>query len=651
MKFLKWIAAGILAASLIACGGGGGSAGTNSINPTPTPNPNTDTTTNTATASVTALAISSSVNQINADNSDNATIVVTAINASNASVSGAEIRLSTDTGLLDASAKLTDATGRASFVLSSGTLNQTNRIASLTAISGTRSAQTSIRIAGGSLTIDTSGVNVIVSGSTPLTFNVSLRNATGAVVPNSTLTLSSSNPNAVSTTAVTAVTNAVGIATFSLTGLSVGSSNVSVSGGGLVAAKEISVTAPGTGFFFLSPSNNSVISTGSANAISVQAGTATQVQFVTTLGTFVGGSNVLTAPVNSGVASAVLTVPAAGVATINAIHASVSSISATLALNASPPVSSANKLLLTASRNSVSVSSGTSLNTVQIKARALFNSAGIDAAVFGVPVLFSISGGPGAGERLSQAIVYTNAAGEAITDFVAGTQASTQNGISVTAQILGTAVRTGTSPSGNDVVLTVGGQALSVAFSPSTVIRSSADNTFYELDFSAQVTDAGGGSVVGVPVSLNVKPYAFTVGSVNACSANQTTTFTYCSEDRNGNGSLDNGEDGQRIQLPFGLNPVACTNPVVFGTSNSQLTPPNSAAGSVPPIVTTGSNGIAPFTLTYLKGSAVWIVVELSATVSSSGTEAKSSSIFRLSPSATDAASNPCALPASPYAN
>ncbi len=642
MKLFQWILALTASAMLVACGGGGGSAGTN-------PNaPVSPTTPTTNTSTVASLALVSSLNQISADNANSATLVVTALDANNGLLANQNITLSASTGVLSSSSGVTDANGQATFQFRSGTLNQSNRDATITAASNGVTAQTVVRIVGGTLTLDSGSVNALTIGGATVNLKATLRDASGVIIPNVVVTFASSSGNVTLSTS-TATTNASGEATIVVTGVSAGSAIVSATANGISTPIAFTVSAPGVGFYFLSPNSGAVITTGAPQALSVQAGTATNVIFVTNLGTFSNGLNNQTVPVVAGQASAVITIPSAGQAAITAFNSSATSISASLAITASPPVSSANKLLLTANRTNAPISSSTTKNTIQVKARAIFNSGGVDASVFNVPVLFTMSGGPGAGEYLSSAIVFTNASGEAVTDFVSGSQSSTQNGITIRAQILGTAVATGAAPSGNDWVVTVGGQALSVAFSPSTQIRSSADGTYYEFDFSALVSDANGAAVGNQNVSLSVKPYAFTTG-LNACAASLTNTFTFCSEDRNGNGSLDSGEDGIRIDLPFDLNPVACSAGPLFGTSNGQLTPPNSYAGTVPNNIVTLANGVAPFTLTYLKSSAVWVVVELTATVNSAGTEAKSSSIFRLPPSSDDASdAENCPLPSSPF--
>ena len=95
------------------------------------------------------------------------------------------------------------------------------------------------------------------------------------------------------------------------------------------------------------------------------------------------------------------------------------------------------------------------------------------------------------------------------------------------------------------------------------------------------------------------------------------------------------------------LHPCPVAAPTVTGSKDGNLTPQNSDAGSVPATVVTDTKGIAAFDLTYLKGSALWVVNKLTASVSSNGTETSKSTIFRLAASKPDV--DPCVLPPSPY--
>ncbi len=207
-------------------------------------------------------------------------------------------------------------------------------------------------------------------------------------------------------------------------------------------------------------------------------------------------------------------------------------------------------------------------------------------------------------------------------------------------------MQTGVAPSSNSALLTIGGEALSVAFGPASVLGESSDQTLYIQAYSVQVTDANNNPVSGKVVTLRLRPVAFSLGSF--CSV----TATYCAEDANGNGSLDSGEDGIRTSTTAATaGSCPTTTPTPSGARDLNLTPSNSDGGSVPSTVTTDSNGVAAFNFTYLKASALWVVNKLTATVSSVGTETSKSTIFRLTATEVDVKlPDTCHLPNSPYA-
>ncbi|HOP35753.1 MAG TPA: PKD domain-containing protein, partial [Syntrophales bacterium] len=79
--------------------------------------------------------------------------------------------------------------------------------------------------------------------------------------------------------------------------------------------------------------------------------------------------------------------------------------------------------------------------------------------------------------------------------------------------------------------------------------------------------------------------------------------------------------------------------------ADGRLTPPLSAAGSVPATVTTDANGVAAFDLIYPKASAVWIEDALTASTLVFGSENRTTYTFWLPYLKEEA----CFLPDSPY--
>ena len=650
----------LLVVLLTACGGGGGSAGTTSVGGSTVTGTSATTSTATTTATTTTTAsnsnasvarlIVSSANTLNADGTSSATITVQAVDSGNALVPNAVINVSaTNNVILSTGLITTGSSGGGAVLMFGSSADQTNRVSTFTAAcTGCAAAAvtTQIQIAGASVALSNT-LGALIIGGPSATLTATVRNIFNAVMPGVPVSFAVTDSNILGLSAITATTNSSGVASVSVSGIGAGSAAVNVSALGNAKAQAYTSGTAGSVLTFSSPANNAAMTTGTPQVITVSAPGATTVTFASTLGKFGNGASSQIVAVVGGVASASLTSNQAGTASVNAVD----NLSRSVALTLVVAPTTANKLTVNAASTTLQPSSATFQSSVIVTARAFFNNGVTDQSVANAPIIFSMAGGPGAGEFLTPAFAFTNSAGIATATFYAGTAASIANGITISASISGTTVATGVSPSGNGLLVTIGGSALSVAVGRASVLRSSSDSTLYLQDYSVQVLDANNNPVNGAVVTLRVQPFAFATGP--AC----TPQATYCSEDINGNGSLDAGEDGYRKLIgisELSYSASLCPNPSVSTgtgaiTFNALLTPANSDGGSVPSTVTTDPTGTAPFTMTYLKSSAFWIVNKLTATVSSSGTESSNSSIFRLQPTTVDVGP-PCALPASPYA-
>jgi hypothetical protein len=667
MRFSKYLIGLMVAVALTACGGGGGSAGTTSNGGTPTPTPTptpTSTPTSTPTvaaanATVAAIRINSSATVLKADGTSLVTFTVFALTGGNASVEGATLDLAaTDGVILSNPSVVTTATGATATIIAVSS-NQTKRISTLTASCAgctASPATTQIDVIGASIAVTNSGASTLIVGGPSTILNATVKDVFGVVMPGVTVSFAATDPAILGLNTPTGVTNSSGVATVSVSGLTAGTASINASALGNAQSQVYTSGLATTVLAVASPANNSGMVTGSPKLITVSAPGAATVTFTTTRGIFGNGTTSQNVAVVSNTASATLTASQAGTATVTMFDSL--SRSANLTLLVSPPVSAVNKILLNASQTTLPIANGSgSQSSLTLTARAVFFNGSTDQSVADVPIEFSMAGGPGAGEFLSPALAFTNSSGIAVATFTSGTAASIPNGIVISAKVQNTAVQTGVSPSNASTLLTIGGQALSVAFGPASVLGESSDKTLYIQAYSVQVTDANNNPVSGQVVTLRMRPVAFSLGG--ACSITQT----FCSEDWNANGSLEaTAEDGVRIPTTVATagscpNTASAISTAVAaltrggtppGTPDTILTPPNSDAGSVPPTVTTDASGIAAFNLTYLKGSALWVINKLSATVSSNGTETGKSTIFRLAQSVPDLGP-PCALPPSPY--
>lgn len=648
---------------------------------------------------VALLTLSALPTSVPSDNSATTTVTVTAVSSSNAVVPNTAIALSSDTGLLSASSVTTSTAGTATFAFSSGVGNLANRTATITATSGTVTAQIPIQISGSTLSVlSPNGQTVPDNGTSPATVTFIAKNAQNAGVANAAITVVASGTGVVTLNPTSGVTDSQGKFSTTVTGVTggVGTATLTATAVGSTAATTVNVTLSTTTFAISQtqlnggtavPSPTSVaMSIGDTLTVTVAAPAPTaQVTFATSIGTWSNGLTTHTVAVAGGIASDTLTTASAGVATVQALDPAnptlnndtlaVSMTAVTpylITLQASPSV-----VPKTVSGTST-VGSSTLIATVR-------DATG--QPVGNAPVAFSIVNPTGGGETVSPVIAYTAATatggqtlGQAVASFTSGSLTSGASGVQVRAMVLGTTVQTepaglNLTPSGNDASIVIGGTAGSVAFGSATQLSVNANATAYIQAMSVLVADANGTPApVGTVVNLSVWPIAWSTGG--GCSPDLDNTDgthgTFLNEDSNENLILDPLEDGTRKYYASGTTttPIGYTCTVVggvttctqtgsatssAGTVDSKLTPANSAAGTVasanaadaPGTVTTDASGVGMFNLTYGKNSAIWTVVRIRASTIVAGSSAVGEIQFRLGALQSDVI--PCRLPDSPY--
>lgn len=647
LRFIRLCVSFSVASLVFGCGGGGGNAGNASGG---------SGSGGSAASSARSILLVADKTTLKSDGTDVVSITLTAVDGAGGVVGGAALTASATQGVvLSASTPKTDATsGKVTITLVADPSRQDNRTSVLTvSCSSCTSSVKEIAVSGAGLSLDANTTAVSVGGSSA-TLTATVNKADGTPMPGTVVNFASTDTASLTVSSSSITTNAQGKATVNVVGLAASQSvPVNVSVLGTVASKSFAVTVPSQSFSFASPDAATVMTVGVGQQFSVSAPTGTTgVIFTSTDGKGVW-SIANPVPVANGVATVYFIPSAAGTFTFSAVDAADSTKLISRTLTASQPVSAAKKVLLSAGATSLGLANATSaVPSVRLTARAIATVSGQDQGVANVPILFTMSGGPSGGEYLSPALVYTDKTGSAYADVYSGTQASVPNAIRVDAEIQGTSYRTGASPSSNPVSLTIGGQGLSVAFGSSTVIRENEAKNMYLLDYSVQVTDANNNPVPNTEVTLRVQPITFSTGS--GCVPQKT----FCSEDLNGNYSLDSGEDGVRKQIQATDVVNAGTQcglaTATGGSLDGLLTPQNSVAGAVPQTVKTGADGLAGFSHSYLKASAIWVGVKITATVNSGGTETSSSISLRLTASKDDydpdATPVVCKIPNSPFA-
>jgi len=356
----------------------------------------------------------------------------------------------------------------------------------------------------------------------------------------------------------------------------------------------------------------------------------TDVEFATTLGEWDGVAGGMVVPKTvapNNQVEAVLTSADAGTATILVSDADDPSTSDGATVLFSAPSSQASQIALQANKTVVAPSTGGVTNSVTLRATVKNN---FDQVVGGAPVAFSIQNPTGGGEYVSPPIVYTGSNGIAEATFTSGSLSTPSGGVTVRATLVDLPATF------DEIAIVIGGTGGSVVITRGTTIDGTINySTAYSLPMSVQVADANGNPMVGAIVTLNVWPRRYATGCwiINAdgdwvpgdCDACNTYTF-YPNEDINRNLILDPGEDIGPPGTDHSAAPCLLPSP----NPDGHLTPPNSAAGTVPATVPTDANGVGEFNLVYGKGSAAWIEDEITATTLVYGTETKGTYIFKL---------------------
>jgi hypothetical protein len=452
------------------------------------------------------------------------------------------------------------------------------------------------------VTLITDSTGLEIGGNDTATLTITVRDAGLDPIFNSAVTISvdPSSTGTASLSAATGNTDVSGVLMVNVTGTGIGSVTVRVTAAGATATQEYTVGATGDVFGITSPTQDPYsLSTNTNLVITVNAPNMSNVIFGTTIGVWDGGTEtVVIKAVSGGTATATLRSTVAGVATVQVFDNADSLTSDSITIAISAPSLEAAQIALQASSTVVSPSSGTTTNTISLTATVKNAS---DQVVGSSPVSFSIQDPTGGGETISPVIVYTNDFGVANSTFTAGSLSSDADGVTIKATVIGSAPEIS-----SNISIVIGGTAGSLAIGKATTVTSINNNTAYQLSMSVLVSDSNGNPMSGTRVSLKVWPSQYATGP-SFCVHDVGGEFS--NEDTNKNLIFDAGED---------------TN------GDGQLTPPSSAAGTVPEYVDTDENGVANFNLVYLKDSACWIEIQFTASTPVLGSETTSATQFWL---------------------
>jgi len=664
-----------------------------------------DTVDMTFTQVPTYLSLSLSQVSVKSDNSDSATVYATLLDSNYAVIEGETVSFTATGGQISSTTSVTDANGRASIAFSSGTYDPTNQTVQVSAsVTGLAAVQIPVQVTGSVLSLSTDNTTIPDDGSSTATLTVLAKDAGDVPVYNATINFSVSGSGNATVTPNSDTTDVSGELSVVITGTGAGSVTITASSLGTTSTQDYTVSAVGSVFGITAPAADPAsLDVGDTLTVTVNAPAGvTDVRFATTLGTWTeSGSSIYTNTAGPGALSATLTSTVAGLATVQVFDADDSGTSDTITVAVSSPATDAAQLVLQANASVVAASSGDVENSTTLVATVRTSSASGSQAVGDAPVAFAILDPTGGGEKISPVIAYTDSSGVAETTFTSGSASSGAEGVEIKAWVVGegttgsqtdiafvdsnpdtiTWVAGSFTPdfevgeqvlvegsASNDGLYTINGVAANtltliandaltvegagesvtvtaIANTTQIVIGGTAgsvvigrgaqitnvNSTTYALPMSVLVADSNGNPVSGAVVSLSIWPSQYTTGvwydeNPDADDESYLTykAGTFSNEDVNENLFLDAGED---------------TN------QDGEITPPNSAAGAVPDSVTTDASGVANFNLTYLKGSAVWIVNRIRASTIVLGTETSSSTTFRLPYLESEAGE----LPDSPY--
>lgn len=596
--------------ALTACGGGGGSAGT------PLYGSNTGSTT-TTTSTASSVNVSSSALQMGSAPSETVTISAVVKGPGSVVLPNAAVSLSASSGNLVVASATTDASGVITATLSPGSAatDKSNRVITVTAQSGSAMGSVQVQVAG--TTAAFSGATSMQASNTPTTFSVLVKDSKGVAISGAVVTSTSSQiGNALAST--TATTDGNGSAVFSYTPSNAGSDVLTFSVLGTTATANLTVS--GQDFAFVSPAPNTTVTVGASQTVRVrylvsgnpQSGRT--VNFASTAGTFTGSTSVQT-DVN-GEATATLSSSFAGTATVSATIAGVGTPTLPISFVAVTPAN----LVLQASPSAIGPNSGSS-TTQQSTVLARVTDANGNP-VQAQTVNFTLTADPSIGS-LSTASATTDSNGQASVKYISGPNSTANNGVHISASVVGTSV-TGTTQ------LTVNQAALFIALGTGNqLITDPNDTTTYTMPWSVFVTDSSGTAVPGIALTVKVLPVSYGKGTM-AWNGSVWTTADYTGAQSSSLSLTGNTNGGKRLWCANEDTDLSGNYTQAKDINGNGVLDPGNVIALMPtsqPLKTDG-NGRALIYLQYSRSYAPWVTVSLVVTAQVAGTESTRQQTF-----------------------
>ncbi len=640
---------------LPACSGdsftsGATAVGTGAAGTAPTATCAADPTLPGCTVTANFLSLSVTSPQVNSDGQDSTTVTATILDVNRAAVEGVQVNFSTDLGKLSSSVAFTDANGEAVVTFSADASNPSNQIATVTAsVTNVGTASIPIEIIGTTLVITIINTSLQVPvGATNVIENVIItaKDSGGKAIYNAPVifTIATTGTAIVTPSIPQGVTNVRGEIQLTLTASGTGTATFIAQGLGTqtTVALQVSEILANNPFRITAPIiDPTPVTSGGANpadrvAITVEADPAlgiTSVVYSSSIGTWLSSGTATSTVGFAGTATDTLIAANGdtGFATVVVSNAADANVFDTITVAMSPPPTAAAVLSIQSDVNVLPLSIGSSVFTANLEATVRTDNASGNVPIFNVPVVFTIQNTPGGGEILTKSFGVTDLNGVVRTQFSSGILPSGQQAVTITAAVVAT-------PVVNDSInIVIGGLGGSVAIGISPFLEVDQDNTaIYRLDMSVGVADSNGDAVAGSNVTLSMWPNSYRTGAWYDADPDPDAEecVVYYS------GPPFTNEDTDE-DLFLDLPPAAVVSEDI--NQDNVLTPHNSTAGAVPPLVVTDAEGIGAYQLTYLKQYARWIDVRTRGSTKVQGTETTGTLFFTL-PVLRDEADN-CDLP------
>lgn len=525
--------------------------------------------------------------------------------SNNNALAAVPVSFRASTGTLSSISAVSDASGVATAILSSGA-NRANRESTVIVSAGAVRSELKLPITGTTLTLQ--GPTSIILGSTA-NFDLVATDSKGNVISGVTVTGVSSLGNTL-TASSGGVTNSSGLVRFTYVA-NVGGTDTELifSGAGATAAPPIPLQVSGLNFAFVSPGASTAVPVNTPQVVSVKllVGGAPPAPTAISFASSGGALSAATAMTDAvtGIAQVSLTSSSAGPVTVQA-SVSVAGVVSTTTLPLSVVATVPASLVLQVSPTALAPNAaGSSANQAQVLAKV---TDALGNPVQGQTVNFTRVVDPSGG-NLQQVSAITDSSGKASVTYVSGPESTANNGVKLQGSVASNPAVTG------QALLTVNQAALFIALGTGNVITN-VDPQTYRKNWVVYVTDSNGIAVNAATLTIKAIPLDYRTG-VHFLSGEdyvyQSPIYDCRNEDTNGNGILDSGEDDNKDGVLWPGNVIA-----------------------VSPATVQTANGLATIALTYAESYAPWVRLRLTVSATVAGTESKTNAEFVVEGMASD---------------